>query len=152
MGYSFTHPLSTMTINALKPWTASFFGIRCREPWRRPLPTEPLSNLPQKASLPSSYPPKLKTVSHLSSQGLITTRPVRLPLFFQPRARSSSRVPILFSGLLWLPVAPGCPRAQKQDGLGLITGSGTPKPALQPPDQCPQGCLMAQHLPSGSVG
>jgi hypothetical protein len=24
MGYSFTHLLSTMTINALKPWTASF--------------------------------------------------------------------------------------------------------------------------------
>jgi hypothetical protein len=24
MGYGFTHPFSVMTINALKPWTASF--------------------------------------------------------------------------------------------------------------------------------
>jgi hypothetical protein len=30
VGYSFTHPLSAMTINALKPWTASFHRD---QPW-----------------------------------------------------------------------------------------------------------------------
>jgi hypothetical protein len=44
MGYSFTHPLSAMTINVLKPWTASFHhgeGLHlhnhCLISYRRPL-------------------------------------------------------------------------------------------------------------------
>ena len=147
MGYGFTHLLSTMAINDLEPQTVSFHGDPPWESHGEGLCLQSCCLISCRWPLYSSShgPPPSPSLS-LSSQETSWMSPVRLP-----QARSCSWVQTPFSALLQLPVAPGCPRPQKQDGLGLIAGSRTPKPALQPPDQCPQGCLMAQHLLSESV-
>lgn len=43
-----------MTINCLEPWAVSFHQDLFREPWRRPLPTEPQPNILYKSALPAT--------------------------------------------------------------------------------------------------
>lgn len=133
-GASFTHPLSAVTINVLKPWTVSFMGSAVgsrREALDLQSQSHP-SHLQQKSCFPVFSAVSATKFKPEISKGLYPGEPagaLSTVLSPCPQANSAPQLPFhsqLFFSIL---VVPGYPRDWEPDSLSLLTGPETAGPA-----------------------